>query len=59
LVQWIQKSACFAGDAGSISRLGRNSGGEHGNPLQCPCLKKPMDRGAWRAKVHRVSKHQA
>ena len=34
-------------DAGSIPRLGRSPGGEHGNPLQYSCLENPMDRGAW------------
>ena len=29
--------------------------GEHGNPLQYSCLENPMDRGAWRAAVHRVA----
>ena len=28
----------------------------HGNPLQYPCLENPMDRGAWRATIHRVTK---
>ena len=32
--------------------------GEHGNPLQYSCLENPMDRGAWRATVHRVAKSQ-
>ena len=32
---------------------------ENGNPLQCSCLKNPMDRGAWRAIVQRVTKSQA
>ena len=41
--------ACTEGDLGSISRLGRSPGGEHGNPLQYLCLENPMDRGAWRA----------
>ena len=27
----------------------------NGNPLQYPCLENPMDRGAWRAAVHRVT----
>ena len=31
-------------------------GGGHGNPLQYSCLQNPMDRGAWRATVHRVAK---
>ena len=25
------------------------------NPLQCSCLENPVDRGAWRAAVHRVA----
>ena len=36
--------------------LGRFPGGGHGNPLQYSCLQNPMDRGAWRATVHRVTK---
>ena len=28
----------------------------NGNPLQYPCLENPMDRGAWRATVHGVTK---
>ena len=31
------------------------SGGKHGNPLLYSCLEKPMDRGAWKASVHRVA----
>ena len=46
-------------DAGSISGSGRSSGGGNGNPLQYPCLENPMDRGAWQAAVHRVSKSQS
>ena len=30
----------------------------NGNPLQYSCLENPMDRGAWRATVHRVAKSQ-
>ena len=30
----------------------------HGSPLQYSCLENPMDRGAWRATVHRVTKNQ-
>ena len=43
-------------DAGSIPGSRRSSGGGHGNPLQCSCLENPMDRGAWQATVHRVTK---
>ena len=40
------------GDPGSILGLGRFPGEGSGNPLQCSCLKNPMDEGAWRATVH-------
>ena len=51
-------SACSAGDLGSIPGLGRSPGEGNGNPLQHPCLESPMDRGAWWATVHRVSRSQ-
>ena len=47
-----------AGDMGSIPGLGRFSGGGHGNPLWHSCLGNPMDRGAWQALVHGVTKSQ-
>ena len=34
---------------------GKIPGEENGNPLQYSCLGNPMDRGAWRAPVHRVA----
>ena len=43
-------------DMGLIPGSGRFPGGRHGNPLQYSCLENPMDRGAWRAAVHRVAK---
>ena len=54
---WLSgtQSACNAGDLGSIRRLRRSPGGEHGNPPQYSCLENPMDRGAWRAAVHGVT----
>ena len=42
-------------DTGLIPGSGRSPGGEHGNPLQYPCLENPMDRGAWWATVHGVT----
>ena len=42
-------------DVGSIPGLGRSPGGGHGNPFQYSHLENPMDRGAWRAMVHRVT----
>ena len=43
-------------DVGLIPGLGRSPGGGHGNPLQYSCLENPMDRGAWQATVHGVTK---
>ena len=43
-------------DMGLIGRLGRSAGVGNGNPLQYPCLENPMDRGAWWATVHGVTK---
>ena len=53
---WLIKSACNAEQPGSIPGLGRFPGGGHGNPLKYSCLENPMDRGAWRAAFHGVSK---
>ena len=47
-----------AGDASLIPGLGRCSGEGNGNPLQYSCLKNPMDRGAWWALVHGLTKSQ-
>ena len=30
----------------------------NGIPLQCSCLENPVDRGAWQATVHGVTKNQ-
>ena len=43
-------------DAGSIPGSGRSPGVGNGNPLWCFCLENPMDRGAWWATVHGVTK---
>ena len=51
-----KESACNAGDAGSIPGLGGSPGEGNGNPLQCSCLDNSMDRGAWQATVHTVTK---
>ena len=45
-----------AGDAGSISRPGRSSGGGYGNPLQYSFLENSMDRVVWQAAVYRITK---
>ena len=41
-----------------IPGLGRAPGGESGNPIQHCCSGNPMDRGAWQATVHGVTKSQ-
>ena len=45
-----------AGDMGSIPGSGRSAGEANGNPLQYSCPGNPMDRGAWWAIVHGVTK---
>ena len=45
-------------DLGLIPGLGRSPGGRNSNPLQYSCLQNPMDREAWRAIVHGVTKSQ-
>ena len=54
-----KESACSAGDLGSTPGLGRYPGEGNGDPLQYPCLENLMDRGAWWAVVHGVSKIRA
>ena len=43
-------------DMGSIPGLGGSPGGGNVNLLQYSCLENAMDRGAWRAAVHAVTK---
>ena len=45
-----------ARNSGSVPGLGRSPGEGSGNPLQYSCQDNPMDKGAWRAIVHRVAK---
>ena len=51
------KELANAGDMKDVGSLGsgRSPGGGHGNPLQYFCLENPMDGGAWRTMVHRVT----
>ena len=51
-----KESACNAGDLGLIPGLGRSHVGGHGNSLQYSCLENSMNRWAWQAAVHGVSK---
>ena len=67
-VQWasqvtlVVKNLCVSAgdvkDTGLISRSGRSPGGGHGKLLQYSSLENSMDRGVWRATVHRVAKSQ-
>ena len=43
-------------DMGLIPESGTSPGAGNGNPLQYSCLENSMDRGAWRATVHGVTK---
>ena len=54
-----KESACSAGDPGSTPGLGRFPEAGKGNPLQYPCLGNLMDRRAWWATVHGVTKSRA
>ena len=57
----VKNPSANAGDARQVSSmpgLGRSPGGGHGNPLPHSCLENPMNREAWWATVHRVTKSQ-
>ena len=54
----VKNPPANAGDTGLIPESGRGPGGGRRNPLQYSCLENPMDRGAWQATVHRVTKSQ-
>ena len=51
-----KESACNVGVLGSVPGLGRSLGKGNGYPFQCSCPVNPMDRGAWWAVVHGVSR---
>ena len=52
----VKNLSAPAGDAGSIPGSGRSPGEGNCNPLQYSCLGNPMDRGAWWATVHGVTR---
>ena len=57
VAQWVKNPPASAGDTGdtvSIPRLGEGNG----NPLQYSCLENFINRGAWPATVHSVTKNQ-
>ena len=51
-----KESACDAGDGGLIPGLGRLPEEGNDNLLQYSCLENPMDRGAWQATDHGVTR---
>jgi len=55
----VKNPSANAGDVGSILGSGRSSGEGNGNPLQYSCLGNIMDRGAWQAAVHGITKSWA
>ena len=52
----VKNPPANAGDADSIPGSGRSPEGGNCYSLQYSCLENPMDRGAWRAIVHGVTK---
>ena len=52
----MAQSACSVGDPDLIPGLGISPGDGNGNPLQYSCLENSMDRGAWWATVHGVTR---
>ena len=55
----VKNSPANAGDirdVGSNLGLGRSPRRGHGKPLQSSCLENPMDREAWWATVHGITK---
>ena len=58
LPSWLggKEFTCQSGDTGSNPGSGRSSGEGNGNPPQYSCLRNSMDREAWSATVHAVTK---
>ena len=56
VIKNLPVNARDTGEAVSIPGLERSPEVGNGNPLQYCCLDNPMDRGAWQATVHGVSK---
>ena len=54
----VENLPANTGDPRLIPGLGRSPGEGNGNPLQYSCLGNPMNRGAWRATVHWVTKSE-
>ena len=52
----VKNPPANAGDLGSIPGSGRSPGEGNVNPFRYYCLENPMNRGAWQATVHGVTK---
>ena len=58
LVRNLPANAGAVRDLGFIPGSGTSPGGGNGNLLHYFCLENPMDRGTWRATVHRTAESQ-
>ena len=56
VIKNLPANAGDSGDAVSIPGSGISPERGNGNPLQYSCLKNSMDRGAWWATVHGLTK---
>ena len=54
----VKASACNAGDLGLIPGSGTSPGEGNSNPFQSSDLENFMDKGAWWATVHEITKSQ-
>ena len=59
VAQTVKNLPANVGDPGSILRSERSLAEGNGNPLQFSCLENSMDRGAWEATVHGVTKSES
>ena len=58
MVKNLPATAVDAKDVGLIPGSGKFPGKGNGNPLQDSFLENPVDRGAWQATVHGVTKNR-
>ena len=58
MVKNLPADAGHTADACLIPGSGRSFREGNDNPLQHSCLENPMDKGAWQALVHGVTKSQ-
>ena len=52
----VKNLPASVGGPGSVPGLRRSPGEQNGNPLQYSCLENSMEREAWWATVHGVTK---